>query len=173
MKGKKSSQVTTAPIEPPTDPVPISMLATTITPFSIFVKVTVPFPSLVWCGVQDRSTSQTTPTYLQSYGSVVSGTLCESVSSADAKTFVIARLQPNTHYPLLCASIAQDLTNDEVHSKIQDVMTGDGTNCSQRLRGSCLSANGNSSDTSTSDLSHLVKRGRNLCLLFDDTKTWV
>lgn len=156
----------------PTNPVSIGMLATTITPFSIFVKVTVPSPSLVWCGVKDGSIPQTTLNYLRSYGSVVSGTLCKRSSSTDAKTFAIPRLQPNTHYPLLCASIPQGSTNEEdIQSKVQDVMTGDGREFLKRSKGSYLSVNRNPSDTSTSDIPYLVKRGRHLCLLFDDPKT--
>ena len=97
-------------------PVSVNMLATTITPFSIFVKVTVSSPSLVWCGVKDSSTSQASTSYLRSYGSAVT----------DAKTFVIARLQPNTNYPLLCVTIPIDSTNEEdVHSRTQNMMTGD------------------------------------------------
>ena len=113
---KEPNQVVPVQSDATISPVSVNMLATTITPFSIFVKVTVSSPSLVWCGVKDSSTSQASTSYLRSYGSAVT----------DAKTFVIARLQPNTNYPLLCVTIPIDSTNEEdVHSRTQNMMTGD------------------------------------------------
>lgn len=169
---KEPNQVVPVQSDAIISPVSVNMLATTITPFSIFVKVTVSSPSLVWCGVKDSSTSQASTSYLRSYGSAVTGILVVIDSSTDAKTFVIARLQPNTNYPLLCVTIPIDSTNEEdVHSRTQNMMTGDGINHAPSLKDSYLSIDWNSSNASPSDLSYFIKRGCHVCVLSDDTKT--
>ena len=169
---KDPNQVVPVQSDATISPVSVNMLATTITPFSIFVKVTVSSPSFVWCGVKDSSTSQASASYLRSYGSAVTGILVVIDSSTDAKTFAIARLQPNTNYPLLCATIPIDSTNDkDVHSRTQNMMTGDGTNHAPSLKDSYLSIDWNSSNASPSDLSYFIKRGCHVCVLSNDTKT--